>query len=439
MGHDEKGMAVKKDMRMQDIFSDNEIQAYAGYFLGEDKLKQSSSGGAATAVSEAVIRKGGVVFGVRYSSDFLDAEYGRADSILDLHSFKGSKYISVKKRIMWDGKYVSVFSAVEEDLISEKIVLFIGSGCCLFALQKYLKQKKVSFAKLYMIEHICDGVTDDLVHREFVSCLKNRFHSKVTQFNVRYKKNGWVPPYIFAKFENGELYERQFSLSDYGYAFSNYKLKKCYHCSFKGAYHPGDLVVGDYWGCCQGMEEYNPNGVSLMIVQSEKGKDLLDFIDTDDFSIKKTDARYALYHNKKYFISHEPFGKWALFDDTIKKSGLRNAVCCCEARDWDGKRRHVIMWGAGQCFYRYCSVVQELCHVSQVVDSDKGKWGKEPACGITCISPNDLERQKDVFVIIMLDNVQTAFRITAELVRMGIFHFDIVHNWIRYADEKMFY
>ena len=82
---------------MYDAWNQHDIAVYAAYLEDDAKLLQSASGGVATALSEAVLAKGGYVAGVAYSRDFRRAEYRIIHDTADLPCLKGSKYIDCHK------------------------------------------------------------------------------------------------------------------------------------------------------------------------------------------------------------------------------------------------------------------------------------------------------------------------------------------------------
>ena len=45
---------------------------------------------------------------------------------------------------------------------------------------------------------------------------------------------------------------------------------------------------------------------------------------------------------------------------------------------------------------------------------------------------------EDVFVVIALDNRKTAFQVANQLLDMGISTFDLVYNWMDYAEQMDF-
>lgn len=415
------------------------MDAYAGYYLEEKKLKQSSSGGIVSAISEEIIAKGGAVYGAVYSENFHNAVYDRAEKREELEKFKGSKYVYVSKLFIKDGKRIPVYREVLNELTQGMTILFIGLGCDIAVLRMLAGKGDISTEKLYTIELLCDGVTDAAVHESYISYIEGIYGSEVVSFSVRYKEEGWTPGYIHAEFKNGKEYIWPFYESDYGIAFQNYKRKACYSCQYKGKNHQGDLVVGDFWGCRPGMETYNVNGVSLSIVQTEKGNILLDYLNKEHFFIKKIDTQYALYNNPRYFTSHERYSRWDMFDRTLKEKGLQEAVRICTGismpeRFKMGKNLEIILWGAGKLFHQYISVLSETFSVSCVVDSNADKWGKELKYGFFCQSPDILKNKKNSMVLIMIRDAGAAFQVANRLLDMGITRFDHISNWIRYTE-----
>ncbi len=415
------------------------MNAYAGYYLDEKKLKSSSSGGVASAIAEAIIDRGGIVYGAVYSEDFHSVLYGYAEKKNELWKFKGSKYVYVNKYVMKDGDKILVYKDVISEIKKERIVLFTGLGCDIAYLEKLVRKEAVDARKLFTIELMCDGVTDEIVQREFVLDIEKKYRTKVIDFNIRYKEEGWVPAYIYARFENGKEYKQLLSSSEYGFASLNYKKKACYECQFKGENHQGDIIAADFWGCRAGMKEYNQNGVSLILIQSDKGNILLNYLDREQFYLRKTDAQYALFCNPRYFTAHDRYEKWDLFDSIIRKKGLHKAVKVCAElsvpdRFTGVESNELVLWGTGRCFNQYVAMIKEMCSISLVVDSDEKKWGKELECGFICQSPNILKGKEDIFVLIMIENVSSAFQVANKLLDMKIGKFDHISNWLFYAD-----
>lgn len=285
---------------------------YAGYLCDNQKLLQSASGGVATALSEAVIKKGGCVFGVSYSKDFKSAEYVCCESIEQLNSLKGSKYVETNKN----------FKCLEDKLKSGKTVLFFGLGCDVAAVKSYCKSRNIDTENLFTVDILCHGPLDKLIHKKYIEDLEKKYKSKVIDFKSRSKKYGWSSSsYMRVVFENGKIFEKPFESTDYGYVFTHYALNKCTNCQFKGFNHQGDLCVGDFWGVCQSDGCYNKNGVSIIIEQSEKGKSLIELIN-DDFKLEKVEFIDAIHPNPMYFYSRNSKCDYKTLLDKVDNSGL---------------------------------------------------------------------------------------------------------------------
>lgn len=94
-----------------------------------------------------------------------------------------------------------------------------------------------------------------------------------------------------------------------------------------------------------------------------------------------------------------------------------------------------VLWGTGKCFEKRLSDVQSKVKVTLACDNNADKWGKEIATGITCISPTQLADMNNVYVIIMLEKLETTMQVTNQLLDLGITNFDCVANWLNYKEE----
>ncbi len=238
----------------------HDAAVYGGYIDNDNKLMQSTSGGIATALAEQMIEAGGYVAGVAYSEDFHKAEYIITNSKHDLEKLKGSKYIETDKK--------DVYNRVKALLEQGEKVLFIGLPCTVAAIYSFLGKREEN---LLTCELICHGPTSAKVHEEYVSYLEEKYNSKIAEFSVRHKKHEWLPTYLYAKFVNGQEFEKPFYSTEYGFAFSVLGRESCYNCRFRGDRRCGDIMVGDFWGATENDEFWNKKGVSVIFAETEKG------------------------------------------------------------------------------------------------------------------------------------------------------------------------
>ena len=276
------------------------LGVYSGYAKDIEDVKHSSSGSLATTISKKIIQEGGVVYGVRYSQDCLHISYSRATSILELDHFRGSKYAQSRKD--------DVYNWVLNDLKNGRKVLFIGLPCDIAALYNYVGVKN---EELYTMELVCHGVTSPLIHYQYVSNEISIKGYQMTDFSVRYKKDGWRPYFIFEKFSNGEIVVKLYRPTAYGVSFIYLKRPSCNQCRFK--IHDSefglqaDLTVGDNHGVVKQSPSYNEWGSSVAFVHTEKGVNMLKSV-TDAFVLtEETDklinnnlALYKAFPEMKY-------------------------------------------------------------------------------------------------------------------------------------------
>ena len=302
------------------------LTAYSGYYRDTQKLLQSAAGGGAAVISEAVIKNGGAVFGACYSADFRTAEFACVERLEDLCRLKGSKYIPTLKRILLDGEYVPLWPLVAEKLKEGREVLFTGLGCDVAALKSYLNANHVDSSRLYTVDLICFGPAIPEVHRQYVENLEKKYHSHLKSFTVRHKAKGWTPPYIKAEFDDGRDFLTPFYDSDYGRAFSVYTREQCYKCRFKGTNHQADITLGDFWGVNPAMAGWNKDGVSIFLVRTEKGKELISRIDTQEFALRPEDVKFAVENNSMYYLSRAKPENYGKFCDDLMSKGLHRAI-----------------------------------------------------------------------------------------------------------------
>lgn len=298
------------------------IKAFYGYSLNENLLLQSASGGVASALSEMIINMGGVVFGVAFSDDYRAAEFRCVDSSGKLDILRGSKYIPPRCTV--GGKLI--FDNVAEKLAQGNRVLFIGCGCHIAALICRLKNKNVDITNLYTVDLICHGPTTQEVYERFFSSLEERFKSRITYFNMRYKKHGWIPPYIKVVFANGKEYIRPLYETDFGFAVRVCLRESCYNCQFKGNGHLSDITIGDFWGLTHSMKEYTKNGVSVMLTRTNKGEELINSLNKDLFLVERVELSRVISHNKMYYSSIKRPDYIDEFRKDLHEKGLHYAV-----------------------------------------------------------------------------------------------------------------
>lgn len=417
------------------------MRIYAGSYKDRKKNRASASGGAATILSETVIKMGGIVYGAVYEDDCYSARYDYTDSLSDLDKFKGSKYAFVNKLVVRNGIKMGLYQDVARMLESGTMILLIGLGCDIGNMYHFLEANHMDSRNLFTVELLCHGCTYPEVHRDYILAMEKEYGSKIIEFNLRYKDENWEPTYIYMKFENGTKIKRRFDYSEYAYAFYNYKMKSCYDCPYKGmGNHRAHLAIGDYWGCCEGMESYNPTGVSLILIQDEKGSKLIDNIDRNEYClIDVEDKSFPFKNNSSYLTANKKGEDWKFFDEGIRQRGLMPFIHEIWRKNTpkrliNRKFKKTVVWGAGQAFLQNYEEIENVCDIAYICDSNEAKWGE--IRGKEVKAPECLFGENNVFVIITVSSVNVKCSIVNTLLDMGLTDFDFFENWITYAKAR---
>lgn len=129
------------------------MKAYGAKHKNEIVRSNSRSGAMFVAITDEILKRGGVVFGCKMVSPY-KAVHCVARTIEDRDCFCGSKYI--QSDLIVDGKHI--FTEVVEYLSKGIWVVFSGMPCQISALSNYLKVKKIDTDKLILIDIACHGV-----------------------------------------------------------------------------------------------------------------------------------------------------------------------------------------------------------------------------------------------------------------------------------------
>lgn len=240
----------------------SEPEVYAVKHGCEEVRLNSQSGGMFTALSDEVLRCGGVVYGCAMSAEF-QAMHIRAEDKETRDHMRGSKYIQ--------SKLGDVFRHVRSDLEEGRTVLFSGTSCQVAGLRAFLQRQ---YENLCCVDIICHGVPSPAVWHAYLQWQERTNRDHVAAVNMRDKRDfGWhghIESITFAsgKVVNSRIFARLF----YGHCILR---PSCYHCPYKKTVHPGDITIGDYWGIEKTEPAFDDNkGISLVLVNNDHGAEM---------------------------------------------------------------------------------------------------------------------------------------------------------------------
>lgn len=251
---------------IQEVLLD-ETESIYGY-INSNKVMSSQSGGFCTAVSEQIIREGGIVFGAAYSKDFFSVVYIGIEKEEDLVCLQGSKYIQAKP-----GNYEEIL----EQLNTGRKVLVIGLPCFVDSVVLWAKDQ---YPNLLTIALICHGPTSNLIHRRF---LEEHSRGTIRSFSIKKKKQNRYSGYT--EIVSDIRYLRPFRSTSYSRLFNLVLRKSCYNCQHKLARCKADVMAGDYWPE-DALNRCSPYGNSAVIILRKKDewKSIIDKIPSFVFS-----------------------------------------------------------------------------------------------------------------------------------------------------------
>lgn len=268
------------------------LDVYAGYILNEEIRINSSSGGIFTAIAENIIEQNGLVYGVTMDANCRSCRYIKVENKSELHYLRGSKYIQCNP--------VGIYREVKKSLFDGKKVFFSGTPCQVNGLKKYLKK---DYDNLFCLDFICHGVPSPMVWEKYVDHIERKKKKKVIGVDFRSKKISW------SKFGfNINMKAKQLFISKNSSSFFNFFMRdlclrpSCYQCQAKKK-RMADVTIGDFWGIEDVLPEMNDEkGVSLIIVRSLAGKEMMDNIQ-NKVKLKKTEYEKAVMDNKAEYRS----------------------------------------------------------------------------------------------------------------------------------------
>lgn len=244
----------------------NEPEVYACWNKDKETRRESSSGGAFSALALAVLKKGGYVVGAAYDEQ-MQAHQKIIHSIEELPLLRGSKYVQ--------SNVGNIYRQVKQRLNEGAVVLFVGTPCQVEGLRSYLKRE---YTNLYCCDFICHGTPSPLLFRKYIKWVEQDKKIKVYSFNFRHKHSGW---YDALRAVNGDTYMKgKHDAYFFGFNLNITLRESCYQCPAIGLPRKGDVTLADYWGIGM-MYKFDtpkeiPDGISLVMANNPKGNELLE-------------------------------------------------------------------------------------------------------------------------------------------------------------------
>lgn len=320
------------------------LKAYA-YQNNLTTLLRSSSGGAFSAIVSTCFQEGlggTVVYGAAFDEQ-LNVVHKRVDNLSDSCIFNGSKYAQ--------SDIGGCFLSVENDLKNGKNVLFSGTPCQVNALLTFLRNKKCPTDHLFTIDILCHGTPSARLWADYRHWLEKHYGSRLVEFSFRYKGDGTKKRMqypMYAKFENGKVLEDTYLLRLYktlyfsGLAYRD----SCYNCRFSSAERCGDITIGDFWQYEEAMGKKTPdNGVSLMLINTEKGIRVAESMADEDVYMEECDVDRLIAVQSSFGANTERNAAIDTFRNDYKNHGIECVLKKYAGYNSKGHLKHILKKG----------------------------------------------------------------------------------------------
>lgn len=268
-----------------------EQKAYAAVHKDDEVLAKSTSGGAFTAIADAVFAQDGIVYGAAML-DGMQVKHIRTSGKDDFEGLRSSKYLQSDTG--------TTYQMVEQDLKQGKTVLYSGTPCQIDGLKNFLGK---DYENLYTVDIVCHGVGSQAYFDKYMDYARERY-GKIKALRFRSKEYaGWSCGGVVVVVDSSDCLKkipyRDFDNYYYSYFLSGdiYR-KSCYSCKYANTNRVGDFTLGDYWGVeALNLPLQTENGCSLLLVNNRHAMQLLDEIESLDRV--ETTVEQAAHCNKQ--------------------------------------------------------------------------------------------------------------------------------------------
>lgn len=251
--------------RNKKVLKRNPVEWFQGWANPEIR-RQGSSGGLATAIMTSFLKEGGSVCACLYNSGTFSFKI--IEDVEQVELFSGSKYVKSDP----EGIYISI-----KEMLKRKPLLFVGLPCQVAAVQNYFNYDE----NLYTIDLICHGTPNVQLLDMFLSERGFKLSDlKDITFRDKHDKNDYI--------KLSRCVDEYMLAFLYSICYTN----NCYSCDYAEISRVSDITLGDSWGT-ELTEELN-GGISLVLVQTTKGHDLLEKCGV---TLKQVNLQDAIRHN----------------------------------------------------------------------------------------------------------------------------------------------
>ncbi len=247
--------------------------AYLLQYKNEKVRRQSTSGGAFTAIARYVLDRGGIVYGAAFD-DRLRVHHTSAVSPKGLQIFRNSKYVQSDTE--------KTFTQVRDHLRTGRLVCYSGTPCQIEGLLSFLEpagtegSREELLDRLVTVDVVCHAVPSPLVWERYLEMQREKLGTEIADAKFRDKHFGYNYSTMTLLDDSGE--ERYVQGIDTDQMlrafFSNIcDRPSCYDCAFKKRYRKSDFTIWDCYPVYAFDKKLDDDrGTSRVLIHSDKGR-----------------------------------------------------------------------------------------------------------------------------------------------------------------------
>lgn len=251
--------------------------------------KESTSGGAFTAIASWVINNGGVVFGASMNLVEKRVEHTWVDTIEGLGKFRNSKYVQ--------SNIHSCYSDCKKFLNEGRWVCFSGTPCQIEGLKHFLRKQ---YDRLVTIDVVCYGIPSPGLFRDYLTWKQDEIGGNFKKVLFREKRlcYNYTSFSIYNEIETKNYHKGVESEQFLRSFFSNINVRpSCYECQFKKRYRVSDFTIWDCYDVKLFSRNFDDTGTNRILVHSTLGEKVM-----NEITMK---VNMEMYENLDFFIADE--------------------------------------------------------------------------------------------------------------------------------------
>lgn len=295
-------------------------EAYSLVINDKEALYNSTSGGAFTAISDFVLKHGGVVVGAVMEDDFT-VKHVVAETTDERDKMRGSKYVQSDIGFL--------FRKIKKFVKNDRYVMFVGTPCQCAGLESYLGKDR---DKVLIVDFLCHGVPNNAFFKEHIKYMEEYSGKKIKDYSFRGKKYGWTAAVQYLTLSDKKKIAPIKNQAYKSFFSKNNSLRNsCFNCKYRSHHRYSDITIADFWSIEKFTKKKNEKGVSFILINSNQGKDIIQEtkqtatlnqypvedilfrVSTKPPTRNKTKEFWDTYHEKGYSALIEKYYKPSLY------------------------------------------------------------------------------------------------------------------------------